>query len=217
MRRARLRADGQPRSPARHAGARGRGDAPDALDRRALRSPPRRVLWARGRALGGAVRRLAGARAALPARLHALHRGEPGARRARGACGRVPLVELPRQRARRGRPARHPASALLRSRALARRARRGVPGVLYSTFTPARFTTWLQRPISFLMIEASSSADPPAGSRPSLARIFSTSLDLSASLTSRLRRATMSFGSPLGPDRKSTRLNSSHDQISYAV
>jgi hypothetical protein len=26
----------------------------------------------------------------------------------------------------------------------------------YSSFTPARFTTWLQRPISFLMIEANS-------------------------------------------------------------
>src|SRR6266540_4816044 len=201
MRRARLRADGQSRSPARHAGARRRRDAPDALDGRALRPLPRGGVRARRRALGGAVRRLAGARTAVSLRLHALHRGEPGAGGARGPCGRAPLVELPRQRARRGRPARHPASALLRSRALARRARRGVPGALYSALTPARFTTWLQRPISFLMIAPSSSGEPPAGSRPSLARIFSTSLDLSASLTSLLRRATMSFGSPLGPTR----------------
>src|SRR2546421_2101600 len=56
---------------------------------------------------------------------------------------------------------------------------------------------------------------PPFAARASEAVLFATSSTLPSHME--LVLSTFGFPDPRGSDRKSTRLNSSHDQISYAV
>src|SRR5258708_11547161 len=100
---------------------------------------------------------------------HILFGGESGAGGTRPAPGRVSLVELPRQRLRRGRRSRHAAPALLLAGALARYPPRGVRGAvraIQSSFSPACFTIEAYRSFCRLRNPAYSSGVLPAGSRP---------------------------------------------------
>ena len=157
----RLCADGKPRTSTADACARGGRSATDARARGWLRVLPRDSVRSRGLGVGGTLRRLTRARAGASARVHALHRREPGARGTRRASGRVPLVELPRQRARRGRRSPHAAPALLFAGALPRCAPRGLRSPLradrrkdHSSFTPAVRSGAIASPIS-LSVRAS--------------------------------------------------------------
>src|SRR5258708_11159575 len=127
--------------------------------------------------------------------------GEPGARGTRLASGRIPLVELPRQRARRSRRGCHAARALLFARALARRAPRCVRGAvraIQSSFSPACFTIDAYRSFCRLRNSAYSSGALPAGSRPRAMKRLLMSGSWRTFRVSAESRARNSFGIPAG-------------------